>query len=138
VSAISRPTIMIFCVCQASQSYEVNMTAYWHVVDMLRMAHVPFTEVSGVYKGVSESSIMVSGLEHIKVVEELCAMYGRECYMVSYGNDRYSELVYMSDKRREPLGTLVRVEDENVATLVENADAYTYNPVDESFWVTRL
>jgi len=120
--------IIIFSVYQNEKSELINKLNHKHIGNELKSRGISFKELVGVYKGIHEQSYLVHESNR-SLVEELCIRYNQECYLESNG-DRSTELVYRYERKN--IGILKLVSKE----FAESKEAYTYDPINDSFWVT--
>lgn len=119
--------IFIVSAFQASQDDYTNSYNHDMLTAMLDRLAIPFKVLVGHYKSRMELSVLIVGQDKERLVQAVARNYNQECYLESHG-DRFTELVYTSDGRREAIGYLKNVEN------VEGLEAYSYCPETKQFF----
>lgn len=106
---------VIFSVYQSNRPLYANIDNHETLVVTLQERGVDYTEVSGMYKGVTESSIMLESSDHSKYLEfeSLALAIARDFNQESIlkvSNDDQAELHYLADNRNESIGVLTEVD----------------------------
>lgn len=125
-----QPNIMVFSVYQKDALY--NDIEHNLVIERLAVAKVPYKVLLGLYKGVTEQSILVQGFEHRGTVEALCAEYNQQCYLESH-NDRMSFLVFPNGTKQK-VGILKTLS----ASDALKQECYSFCPELNQYYVTIM
>lgn len=106
---------IIFSVYQSNRPLYTNIDNHETLVVTLQERGVDYTEVSAMYKGITESSIMVESSDYAKYLEleSLALAIARDFNQESIlkvSNDDTVELHYLTDNRIESIGVLTEVD----------------------------
>jgi hypothetical protein len=106
-----------------------NMVNHWKLRDDIRALQLDFTDCMGCYMGNKEFSFVVSGsISNEQDIKSLANKYQQECYMIVYGIDQATEVVYYDDTRKY-IGKMTNVGD------VRPEGDYSY--INETYYQVR-
>lgn len=123
--------IVIMSAHLASRSDADNVKRHRGLIVGLESIQIPFTEVMGVYKGISEKSVMIviSGTTQLKQVRHMAHMFEQES-ILERDNENQARLVFMNGDTTLNLGEMRQITKE-VAALT---DCYTYVPSTNEYY----
>lgn len=127
------PKVIIFSVYQSGLSETDNLSNHFNTLMMLESEGIEYKTMQGVYKGVSERSILVLNTQdNFDVVLKLTSFHNQESILISDEN-RDTQLLFLKTGQVESIGKLTEVSESEA----KRHDAYTYDPIMEMYWIAK-
>ena len=124
------PKVLIFSCYRADNLEYVNCCNYIELCIRLNKDKIPYKQVDGCYKGLTEKSVVVPAVYESEV-RALCKEYGQESYL-SIDHERHAVLEYL-DGSSESLGYFQPIPAEKLQTY----DSWTYDRKTDTYYIVR-
>ena len=124
------PAVLVFSVFRTDVPDSHNRDCHRVLVNNLERNSIPFKELKGAYKGVTEDSILVKA-DQLENVKSICKQFNQDSFL-SLDENRNATLTYHNGTV-EKLGQLVAVSEKEALS----SDNYSFDPQYENYFIVK-
>lgn len=125
--------VVIFSAFRSELSEATNEYHHLEAMEVLRDNGIRFKEVLGVYKGVSEKSIVVvlDSVSQLHIPIGIANRYNQESVLILDADTRKANLYYLKSGQSESIGVFEAVSESEA----KSRDAYTFDHVNNVYYI---
>jgi hypothetical protein len=127
--------VIIFSAFRSELSDAVNDARHSKAIELLSFNGIRSKQVQGVYKGISEASIVtvIGNDAQRDLVMQVAREYNQESILILDADTRNARLYYLDNGQSESIGTFQVVSESEA----KSRDAYTYDSSQGYYYVAK-